>query len=185
MLKMKKQPTHITPVKIVIILVPVIIILYIINMNFLFDQEFNHYYNIGGEKDYLTPENRISEKYDNQRNLTGHLVYFEVEIPRGSKEVIIETKLKTNFPIGETLKIGARDQEDWHYVWHTVYTQEQESNNWIVLNTVFNIEEENLKVRNGKLSLVLNPQHLYKEEYKNYTIPIDYINITIYKPGLL
>ena len=25
----------------------------------------------------------------------------------------------------------------------------------------------------------------YKEEYKNYTIPIDWINITVYKPGLI
>ena len=39
-------------------------------MNFLFDQEFNHYYNIGGEKDYLNPENRISEKYDNFQDIS-------------------------------------------------------------------------------------------------------------------
>jgi hypothetical protein len=176
---------YITSTKIIIILIPIIIGVYILNMNFLFDQEFNHNYNIGGEQDYLSPEDRISEKYDNQRDLTGHLVYFDVEIPRGSKEIVVETKFKSNFPLGEDLKLGARDREDWHYSWHTIYTQEEENNDWQIISTTFNIEEENLKIGNGKLSLVLNPQHLYQEEYKNYTIPIDYINITIYKPGLL
>ena len=179
------EPKHVKIIKIIAILIPIILISYLITYNFLLDQEFNHHYNIGGEEDYLSPLNRISEKYDNQRNLTGHLVYFEVNCPRGSKEIIVETKFKPNFPIGQNLKLGARNQEKWHYVWHTIYTQEEENKDWQTKTTTFNIKEENLKIRNGKLSLVLNPQHLYKEEYKNYTIPIDWINITVYKPGLI
>jgi hypothetical protein len=183
MLKMESK--HITPIKIIIILIPIIIVIYILNMNFLFSQEFNHYYDIGGEENYLSPSNRISEKYDSQRNLTGNLVYFGIEVPRGSKEIKIETKFKSNFPEGESLKLGAKDQQEWHYNWHTIYTQKEENNDWEIITTTFNIEEENLVIEKNQLSLIFWIEHLYGEEYKNYTIPIDYINITIYKPGLL
>ena len=183
---MNKQPKHITPVKIVVILIPIILFLFLVNMNFLFDQEFNHHYNIGGEQNYLSPDNRISEKYDNQRDLIDSLVYFQVDVPRGSKELMVEVKFKSNFPEGGDLRIGARDQEKtWHYIWHTTYTQEEEINDWQTITTTFNIKEENIKIIGNKLSLVFNTPHLAQEEYKNYTIPIDYINITIYKPGLL
>jgi hypothetical protein len=183
--KKKKQKNRIIATKLVIIIIPIVIFLYLISVNFLFDQEFNYHYDIGGEKDYLFPENRISEKYDDQRDLTGHMVYFEVNIPRGSKKVIIETKFKSNLPEGENLRLGARDKEEWNYVWHSIYTQKDEKNEWQIINTTFNIKEENLKVRDGKLSFVFHAPYLYKEEYKNYTIPIDYINITVYKPALI
>jgi hypothetical protein len=182
---MEKKPKNIIPIKILVILIPIILILYLINMNFILDQEFNHYYNIGGEHNYLSPESRISEKYDNQIDLTGHLVYFEIKIPNGIKEIKIETRFKSNLPKGENLILGARNKEEWGYVWHTIYTQEEEKNDWQIISTTFNIEEENLKIINDKLNFAYYAQYLDKEEYKNYTIPIDYINITIYKPGLL
>lgn len=53
---------------------------------------------------------------------------------------------------------------------------------WLVGHASFDIKD--LYVKDNKLSLVLNTPHLAKEQYKNYTIPIDWINITIYKPGL-
>ena len=173
------------PAKIMIIIIPVIIIIYLININFLLDQTFTQHYDIGNEKNYLYPSSRISEKYDNQRDLIDQLVYFEINIPKNPKTVTVQIKLKSNFPEGGDLRLGAADQEGWHYKWHKIYTQTENNNDWKIISTTFNIEEENLKIRNGKLSFVFNTPHLAQEEYKNYTIPIDYINITIYKPGLL
>ena len=137
--------------------------------NFLIDKEFNHYYDIGGEQDYFSPEDRISEKVledPNYRELTGHLVYFDVDIPRFSKEVRVKARFKDNFPENWKLELGARYQENWHYTWHDFYIPTQEED-WIVKETTFNIQEENLVIRDGKLSLVFYAKHLAKEEYKN------------------
>ena len=40
------------------------------------------------------------------------------------------------------------------------------------------------QAKDNKLSLVFNIPHLSKEWYKNNTIPLDWIDITVYKPGL-
>jgi hypothetical protein len=180
------KPRYQRLTEIAIIAIPILLVLYLLTTNFIIPQEFNYYYNIGGEENYLTPIDRISEKYNNQRDMMSHMIYFDVDVPRGSKEIKIETRLKPNLPTGENLRLGARDQEDWHYMWHTIYTQEEENNGgWQIISTTFKVKEENLKIENGKLSFVFYAQYLDKEEYKNYTIPIDYINVTIYKPGLI
>ncbi len=64
----------------------------------------------------------------------------------------------------------------------TTYKQPIKDNGWIITETTFNLD--NLYIKNNKLSLVFNIPHLGKEEYKNYTIPVDYINITISKPSI-
>ena len=81
--------------------------------------------------------------------------------------------------------MGARSQRDWSYVKH--YVQDDKKyleNDWFTVETTFDVEEENLYPINKKISLILWMQHLAKEEYKDYTIPIDWINITIYKPSI-
>jgi hypothetical protein len=182
--KKKNQKKHIKKINYII---PIAILFLVFYQNFLISQEFNHFYDIGSQNNYLSPDYRISEKIvedTTYTNLTGHLVYFYVDIPNFSEEVKVQVRFKDNFPEGQKLELGARDQEDWHYTWHELYIPTQEEG-WITRETTFNIQEENLTLNKNKLSLVLNSQHLGKEEYKNYTIPIDYINITVYKPALI
>jgi hypothetical protein len=183
---MKKQPNNIVSVKIIIILVPIIIILYLLNMNFLIGNEFNHYHDIGGVNNYLVSEDRISEKYDIQRDLIDGLVYFEVQPPIGYQKIKINVRIKDNFPENEEFLIGVRNKKEWGYNYHIVYTKTKEEKGWMIVETIFDVNEDNINlINNGQLSFVLSTPHLAKEEYKNYTIPIDWINITIYKPGLL
>lgn len=187
---MTKQPKHVIPAKIVIILVPVIIILYLINTNFLLDQTFSYNYNVGTEnKNYISPNTRISEPIQkdniNYREAIGHILYYGIPISQRAESIIVQIKIKDNLPKDEMVILGARNNlENWSYSKHEVYTSTN-SNEWIILETEFNMEEEQLTPKNNKLSLILWFPHLAQEQYKNYTIPIDYINITIYKPGIL
>ena len=87
-------------------------------------------------------------------------------------------------PENYKIMIGARDKEIWHYKQNIIfYSKPPLKGEWIITETTFNIED--LYVEDNKLSLLLNIAHLDKEEYKDYTIPIDWIEITIYKPGLI
>ena len=66
----------------------------------------------------------------------------------------------------------------------TDYSSPKIIDNWIILETEFNIPKENLVLQNNQLSLVFNIPHL-NSEFQNNTLPIDWINITVYKPGAL
>jgi hypothetical protein len=67
----------------------------------------------------------------------------------------------------------------------TDYNTPAQNNNWLVSETQFSIKQDNLFIKDNKLSLVFNIPHLSQEENLNCTIPIDWINITVHKPGLL
>ncbi len=56
---------------------------------------------------------------------------------------------------------------------------------WAIAETEFNVKEDELYIKDNKLSMVFNTPHLSQDDYQNYTIPIDWIKITVYKPGLL
>jgi len=183
--------------KIIITLIPIIILLILVTNNFLIDKTFTRVYDIGNNDKYLSPLNRISESTDEYRNLTGHLVYFDVTLPTGTEYIKIETRLQPNLPNNSTISIGAKDKKEWNYKYNLIfdptkqiqenpvnYTKAIEDNGWYITETTFNIKEDNLTVINNKLSLVFHIPHLYKNETLNYTIPVDYIKITIYKPGL-
>lgn len=182
----------------IITLIPIVIILLLIANNFLIDRTFTKFYDIGNNDKYLTPLNRISESTNEYRNLTGHLVYFDVTLPTGTESIKVETRLQPNLPNNSKISMGAKDQDVWHYKYNLIfdpklqaqespvnYTKAIEDNGWYITTTTFNIKEDNLTVLNNKLSLLFNVPHLSKNETLNYTIPIDYIKITIYKPGIL
>ena len=57
-----KEPFYIKIIKLLIILIPVLMILYILSLNFIINQAFLETYDIGSEKDYLSPADRISDK---------------------------------------------------------------------------------------------------------------------------
>lgn len=185
------EPKKIKIIKILIILIPLIIIGYITYNNFIISQEFKYFYDIGSEKDnFLSPNYRISDKIivnetADYRNLTGHLVYFNVPIIRGSETIKIEAKFYDNFPDKNRFIIGAKDQDIWHYKWNEVYLKNISfKGEWMIVNTSFNLNETYIK--DNKLSCVLSIPHLApnKNETLNYTIPIDWIKITVHKPGV-
>ncbi|MFH0906216.1 MAG: hypothetical protein V1824_02680 [archaeon] len=194
-----KEPKHIKSTKIIVIILAIGLIGYIFYENYIINQTFYYYYDIGSEQDakkpYLTPAVRVSdiieEEEVNYRKLTGGLVYFYVDIPRNSEIIYINAKIKDNFPYKKKMSLGASDDSEiWHYKWYNFYNQsDSNKNNWIDVNTYFNIQEENLSMENSRLSLIFNNPYLdqNKTEYINYTnnfIPVDYIEITIYKPGI-
>ena len=82
-------------------------------------KNFNYFYDIGTEQDnYLSPIERISDKIIqediNYRNLTGHLVYFEVPVPKEGSSLKIVAKIK-DIPANQIISLGVKDQEEWHY----------------------------------------------------------------------
>ena len=90
------------------------------------------------------------------------------------------------------MSIGASDNSTfWHYKWHPVYNQtDSNKNKWLIVETEFNIKQENLSIKNNQLSVVFNIPYLNQNstQYSNfsdYTIPINWINITVYKPGII
>jgi hypothetical protein len=192
-MKKKKIKSTNTIVKKLIILIPILIIGYILINQFVISKEFNYFYDIGSEEDtnYLTPDYRITDKIieeNTYREATDGLVYFWIDPPRGFTDVTVKARIKDNFPENTRMSIGVRDQEDWHYNYNLVYEESQDIDDWIIIETNFNIEENNITlINNGRLSLLFNMHHLYAKntETLNYTIPIDYINITVYKPGIL
>lgn len=181
--------------KIIAILVPVLIIGYVIYSNFISNNDFNYIYDIGSEEDNsLTPQNRISDKIIeekvNYRNLTGQLVYFDVPIPRGSDSVDVEIRFHNNFPENGKIAVGAKDQQEWHYLYNWVFNETsadfQNKNEWIVKSASFNIKEDNLYIKNGKLNMLLNIHHLNQNqnETNKMYVPVDWIKITIHKNGI-
>ena len=64
------------------------------------------------------------------------------------------------------------------------YQSPLQDGDWLISETEFNIKTDSLFVKDNKLSLLFNLPHLSQESYQNYTIPIDWINITVHKPGL-
>ncbi|MCX7697957.1 MAG: hypothetical protein N2114_00625, partial [Candidatus Goldbacteria bacterium] len=50
---------------------------------------------------------------------------------------------------------------------------------WMIGEVTFDIKE--VYVKDGKLSIMLNARHLGDEKYKSYTIPIDWIKVTLYR----
>ena len=162
-----EEPKHVKIIKIIAIIIPIILALYLITTNFLISQEFNYNYNIGSEKDYLSPLNRISEKDNNSRNLTDGLVYFNVNIPKNSKKITIQTKLKPNFPENQKIMLGAKDQEEWHYKYNLLY------------NPTINFNENKLNQDlTNKTNIIiatdqdLTPTPNFPEDYKEETTTI-------------
>ena len=110
-------------VKILILIVPIIIFLYIVYNNFIASHEFTYLYDIGDDS-YLTPQQRVSETIiqdTSYRELKEGLVYFTVPIARGSEKAIVKVRFKDNFPENTIFNLGAKDQESWHYKWNVIY----------------------------------------------------------------
>ena len=114
-------------VKIIKWIINILIILFLLGilaLNFLIPKDFNYFYDIGNNDNYLTPLNRISESYENETNyrlLKENLVYFNSEIPLGSKDIKVQVRINNNFPNNSIMSIGVKDKEEWHYYYKQIY----------------------------------------------------------------
>ena len=135
------EPKHIRVLKIIAILIPLIILGYLFYANFLVSQDFNYVYDIGSIEDaktpYLSPVARVSEiengsgdmtdnssgdyGSENYRNIIANLVYFNINIPRNSEEISIQTRFKDNFPNNSVMSLGAQDRAEWHYLYKPAF----------------------------------------------------------------
>ncbi len=64
----------------------------------------------------------------------------------------------------------------------TNYIPPIEDNGWLISTVKFNLSD--LYIKDNKLNVLINIPHLAKNETKNYTIPIDYIELEYYKKPL-
>ncbi len=62
------------------------------------------------------------------------------------------------------------------------YISPKYDNGWFVASTSFDVKD--IYIKNNKANFAINVPHLGSDLYVNNTIPIDWINITIYKKGL-
>jgi len=122
-----KEPFYIKIIKLLIILIPVLMILYILSLNFIINQAFLETYDIGSEKDYLSPADRVSDKGIEgditYKNLTSQLVYFNVPVIRGADYIIYEIKFKDEFPDDGRMLLGAKNKEEWSYANELIYSK--------------------------------------------------------------
>ncbi len=173
------EPKHVRVLKIIIILIPVMILLYLLTINFLISQEFNYFYDIDSDSNYLSPLSRITGAFvlgnTEVKNLTSSLVYFDVPIPRGTESLTIQTKLKDNFP-DSVLSLGAKDRQEWHYLWNLIYNPEL--NNLKSLPKKDNVYLVNPEKELTDFDNLLNKQAVIATDKKIKPIPniIDYEN---------
>jgi hypothetical protein len=156
--------TEHTGMRKIVWLIPLVIFGYLVYANFLASQEFNYFYDIGSEgENYLTPGERVSEIVNegdlNYRNLTGHLVYLDVPIPRGAEKVYVEARIKTNVPEDGKISLGARDQEEWHYLYHLIYNPGLDLSGFERIGNVYrvgdNLSALDLEQLRGKTGVVI------------------------------
>lgn len=184
-----KEPKHIKIIKIFAILAVIGIIGYLLYANFIISQDFNYFYDIGSEQDakkpYLTPISRVSDIVNENREMTDGLVYFTANIPRGSETISVQARFKDNFPNNSLMSIGASDNSTaWHYKYNLIFSTSNTTGQWLIGSTTFNIKQDKLSIKNNQLSILFNMPH-FSKGFKNNTIPIDWINITVHKPGLI
>lgn len=127
-----KEKYSIKLTKFALMLIPVVIMIFLIYSNIFASKDFHYFYDIGSEKDnFLSPAQRISEKISeekiNYRNLTSNLVYFNVPITKNSESLTLKIKFKDNFAEEGSMSIGAKDQQEWHYLNKKIFDKKIEN----------------------------------------------------------
>lgn len=118
--KMPDEPKHFRSLKLILLLIPVLLILYLLVLNFAIPRDFNYFHDLSEDSSVLSPESRISRSEESV-SMISNLVYFNAKIPRSAETISIESRFSSEFPESYDLKIGAKDREDWHYLWKTLY----------------------------------------------------------------
>jgi len=133
-IKKEREESEDKLVKSFIYLIPLIILGYIIFINF---NPFTEtiFYDIGGieDKQVLYPLGRVSNQMitddhkTNFRELKDELIYFNVPIPFGTKSIKINVGFKGDFPEEGILKLGANNQKGFYYIYKLIYDSVLES----------------------------------------------------------
>lgn len=173
-------------IKLMIFIIPLAIFGYLIAVNFIIDQEFNYFYDIGGEEDnsrpYLTPLNRTSEFYAEMgttyREINNRLIYFNIPFTEGLEDLTLNMKFLTN--LNSSISLGIKNDTGWNYYWTPLNIYPVEDN-WFISGQAISLE--NVYIENDKLNMVLD---IHKLSTRNETtiFYIDWINITVHKPGV-
>src|SRR3989338_8816915 len=186
-----REPKHIRIIKILIILIPLVILSYLLYAHIFSEREFNYFYDIGGEGDnYLTPLQRISEKFEdgeNYRNLTQNLVYFNSPIVPGSKNVKVEVKFSDSFNQDSIFYVGAKDKQVWHYDFKPIYNPSlSDDSNFIYYQGAYKTSDklDNLKreqILEGTNFVIASDNKLLMKERKdiNFSHEISIINTSL------
>lgn len=179
-----------------LLLIPIAALLYIGYMNILpFGGTRRYLIDIGGKDTadsarITGPFDRISGKISSKgvtfRELETGIAYFELKSPRlmRATEVEVTVRFKDNFPEGESFRLGARDKEEWSYMWRDVYVasgaDSTKIGEWRTAEASWDIHS--LFISNNNLSFALSASHLEEESPSHDTIPIDWIEIRLKIP---
>lgn len=92
-------------------------------------------------------------------------------------------------PFGQRI-IGMKNDLNWmknnvDYLVMDYKAPLNKGDGWIIAETEFSIKEDGLFVKDNKLSMVFSVPHLGRDDGANYTIPIDWIKINVYKGGFV
>jgi hypothetical protein len=192
--KWVKEPRHIRVLKVIAVLLAVGLIGYLITVNFLISQDFNYFYDIGGSEDaknpYLAPGDRVSDVLTegeiHYRSFDKGIIYLDAGIPRGFEYLLLSIKFKSSFPENYSFFVGVRNLEEWGYDFREIDSQPKKFNesSWVSSSEIkFYKSADNLYFANGKLNVALRAPHLW-EGYPDKVVYIDWINLTMHKPGL-
>lgn len=174
-------------IKLILILIPLGVFGYLIFQNFIIDQNFNYFYDIGGQTDsvkpYLTPLNRTSEytldRAISYRQIVHRLTYFSIPYTKGSDQISVDVRFVTDLNLS-TFKFGIKNNTGWNYTWLPLENP-VEDDSWSIISGSFSLAEA--YPENNKLNLALDIPEISKNE-GNSTFHIDWINITVHKPGM-
>ena len=154
-------------IKWIIYTIPIVIVGYLLWMNFNpFDEVI--FYDIGSDElsEFLYPQSRISAPIEKEgviyRNIIDVLIYFDILIPFNTEQVNIAIEFQANESEKKGLKIGAKDiNGTWIYrdVYKEVYETE---GTWSKSIVRFNTTD--LNNQKGKINFIIyNPQGNKKE----------------------
>jgi hypothetical protein len=181
----------------IVILIILGLAAYFVYTNFLTVQITNYTYNIGGSEDldnpYLIPASRtssvISKTSGNEtvdyRNLASQLIYFEIPVSPKADTILVEMKIKNQFPKKGTMLLGADISKEWNYTSNLVYNRTlfpNTADEWIIVRSSFDVK--NLYIEKNKLSMLIELPYIQEDTEADYYIPIDWINATVTKDGM-
>lgn len=178
-------------------IIPIMILTYILYMNILpFGDVTSYNIDIGnndlnGSIILIGPMDRISEPKEINnvtfRELENSLVYFNLKSRYVDKEkIVISITFLDNFPDEQIFRVGIRNNKSWNYTWRDIYVSHRqniyERYKWKIGNASWDLDKS--YIRDGILNFALDASHLYKKEFRNYTIPVDKIRIEIDTPPI-